>query len=202
MIGQKLVMGPFLWLEVRIHNPEKGKGQRHDGQPNRFCVYTVLRSWDPSEEVLCEACPEPMCWEWAPISCLCLSIYLNHCIIFVYWHMFTLQSCWSWWWFWIIFRKLIHLPLDAPPRFRIMLVTGNEEHGQVKWKESHFSFLKLYFIDYTITVVPTFSLFPPPPSTSHSLRWPPHPRSCPWVTCRFFGYSISYTVPYIPMATV
>lgn len=140
MIGQNLVMGPFLWLEVRIHNLEKSKGQRHDGQPNRFCVHTVLSSCDPSEEVLCEACPEPMCLEWAPIPCLCLSIYLNHCTMFVYLCMFTLRSCWSWWWFWIILRILIRLPLDSLPRFRIMLVTGNEGHGQAKWKESHFYF--------------------------------------------------------------
>ena len=44
-----------------------------------------------------------------------------------------------------------------------------------------FSFLKLYSIDYAITVVPVFPLCPCPLSTPHSLRQSSHIRSCPWV---------------------
>ena len=38
----------------------------------------------------------------------------------------------------------------------------------------------IYFIDYTITVAPIFSLCPPPSSTIHSL-WKCPLSSCPWV---------------------
>ena len=59
----------------------------------------------------------------------------------------------------------------------------------------------LYFTDYAITVVP---IFPPlPPSTEH----PPLPQAIPTALfmsmchlCKFFGYSTSYTVLYIPLA--
>ena len=67
-----------------------------------------------------------------------------------------------------------------------------------------FSFLfKLHFIDYAVTVVP---IFPPLPS---STQHPPLPQaiSPPLFmskhhSCKFFGYSISCTVLYIPMATL
>ena len=63
------------------------------------------------------------------------------------------------------------------------------------------SFLKLYFIDYAITVV---LIFPPlPPFTQHL----PLPQAIPppvflsmGHAYKFFGYSIFYTVLYIPMA--
>ena len=42
-------------------------------------------------------------------------------------------------------------------------------------------FLKLYFIDYSITMVSIFLFCLPPPSTPHSLRRFPHHCSCPWV---------------------
>ena len=45
-----------------------------------------------------------------------------------------------------------------------------------------FLFLKLYFIDYAITVVPNLPHWPPPPCTLHSLRQSPHYCSCPRVT--------------------
>ena len=45
-----------------------------------------------------------------------------------------------------------------------------------------YSFFKLYFIDYVITVVPIFSPLPPPSSNPHSLRQSPHHCSWPWVT--------------------
>ena len=61
--------------------------------------------------------------------------------------------------------------------------------------------LVLYFIDYAITVVLIFPLCPPPPST------PPQPHAIPTPlfmsmghAYKFFGYSISSTVLYIPMA--
>ena len=62
-------------------------------------------------------------------------------------------------------------------------------------------FLKLYFIDYAITVVPIFTLLLP--SSQH----PPVPQASPTPlfmsighAYEFFGYSISCTVLYIPMA--
>ena len=62
-------------------------------------------------------------------------------------------------------------------------------------------FFKVCFIDYAITVVP---IFPPlSPSTQH----PSLPQAIPTPlfmsldhTYKFFGYSISYTMLYIPMA--
>ena len=68
------------------------------------------------------------------------------------------------------------------------------------------SFFKLYFIVYAITVVPIFS--PLSPSTRH-----PSPQTTPTLSgnphtivhvvghgYKFFGFSISYTVLYTPMA--
>ena len=63
-------------------------------------------------------------------------------------------------------------------------------------------FKKLYFIDYTITVVPFFSPFATPPH---------HPPLSQAILAqslfmsighvyKFFGYSISYTALYTPMA--
>ena len=64
-----------------------------------------------------------------------------------------------------------------------------------------FPFLKLHFIDYAITVVPFFPLLPP------STQPPPLPQAIPIPlfmsmghAYKFIGYSISYTVLYIPMA--
>ena len=63
-----------------------------------------------------------------------------------------------------------------------------------------FRFKKLYFIDYAITVVPIF------PSVSPSTQHTPLPQAIPPLLftfmgheCKFFGYSISYTVLYIPI---
>ena len=63
-----------------------------------------------------------------------------------------------------------------------------------------FSFFKIYFIDYAITVVPFFPPFIPlcpvpllPPSF-------PHLSSCPWVIYKFFGFSISHTVLNLPLS--
>ena len=57
--------------------------------------------------------------------------------------------------------------------------------GPVLWAASllyFFDFLKKYFIDYAITIVPIFSPFPPPPlGTPHSLTQSPHHCSCPCV---------------------
>ena len=60
---------------------------------------------------------------------------------------------------------------------------------------------KLYFIDCAITVILNFP--PLPLSTQH----PPLPQAIPTPlfmsmghVCKFHGYSISYTVLYIPMA--
>ena len=44
-------------------------------------------------------------------------------------------------------------------------------------------FLKLYFTDYAITVVPIFYVCPLPPGTLYSLRQSLHHCSCPWVMC-------------------
>ena len=61
-------------------------------------------------------------------------------------------------------------------------------------------FLKIYFIDYAITVVTFFSplYFPPPTSHHHS----PQLSSCPWVghTYKFFGFSISHTILNLPLS--
>ena len=64
-----------------------------------------------------------------------------------------------------------------------------------------FLFLKLYFIDYAITVVLIFPLLlactQDPP-----LPWTIPPPLCMSMgdACKFFGYSISYSVVHIPMA--
>ena len=61
----------------------------------------------------------------------------------------------------------------------------------------------LYFIDYAITIVLIF--LPLPPSTEHPLlsqAIPPPRFMSMGHACKFFGYSISYTVPYIPMAVL
>ena len=62
-------------------------------------------------------------------------------------------------------------------------------------------FLKLYFIDHAITVAP---IFPPFPLSTQHL---PLPQTIPTAlfmymghACKFFGYSISYSTLYIPMA--
>ena len=61
-----------------------------------------------------------------------------------------------------------------------------------------------FFFNYILLIMLLQSQFSPlcllPSSTPNSLRQSPHHCSCPWVTHRFFGYSISYTVCYIPMA--
>ena len=44
-------------------------------------------------------------------------------------------------------------------------------------------FLKLYFIDYVITVIPIWPLCSLPPNTPHSLSQSPHHCSCPQVMC-------------------
>ena len=54
---------------------------------------------------------------------------------------------------------------------------------------------KLYFTDYTITVVPTF-----PPLLSSTQQPSPQLFMSMGHVYKFFGYSISYTVLYIPMA--
>ena len=63
------------------------------------------------------------------------------------------------------------------------------------------SFFKLYFIDYTIRVVLIFPSLPP------STQQPPLPQAIPSPlfmsmghVCKLFGYFISYTQSYIPMA--
>ena len=72
---------------------------------------------------------------------------------------------------------------------------------------SHFFFfLNCILLIILLHLSQFFHLCPPPSSTSHSRRQSPHqfPHqcSCPWVMCRFFDYSISYTVLHIPMATL
>ena len=62
-------------------------------------------------------------------------------------------------------------------------------------------FFKLYFIDYAITVFPILFPFAP----FHPSLPFPQPIPTPLFmsvghTYKFFGYSISYTVLYIPMA--
>ena len=61
--------------------------------------------------------------------------------------------------------------------------------------KKQFSFLKLYFIDYAITVTPTFSLCPLPPSTPTSLRQSKHNCSCSWVMC-ISSLAISFLHPH------
>ena len=66
-----------------------------------------------------------------------------------------------------------------------------------------FFFFKLYFIDYAITVILIFSpLAPLPPAPPTSSGNPPHHSLFTFMghACKFFGYSISYTVLYIHMA--
>ena len=60
------------------------------------------------------------------------------------------------------------------------------------------TFFKLYFIDYDITVVLILSPFPPVLSTP-TPSGKPHTMSVGHGN-KFSGYSISYTVPYIPLA--
>ena len=66
----------------------------------------------------------------------------------------------------------------------------------------YINFLKLYFIDYTVTVV---LICPPLPSSTHHPILPqaiPAPLFMPTGhVYKFFGYPISCTVLYIPMAT-
>ena len=52
-------------------------------------------------------------------------------------------------------------------------------------------FFKLYFIDYTITVVHISPFCPPPSSTPHSFRLPAHLCPCPWVM-----HTISLATPF------
>ena len=61
--------------------------------------------------------------------------------------------------------------------------------------------LKLYFIDYAITVLPIFPLLHP------STQQPPVPQAIltplfmsTGFVCKFFDYSISYSVLYNPVA--
>ena len=67
--------------------------------------------------------------------------------------------------------------------------------------DGHFIFVELYFIDYAITVVPIF--LPLPASTQH-LPLPQAITTTMFMSMgdeyKFFRYSISYTVLYIPMA--
>ena len=77
-----------------------------------------------------------------------------------------------------------------------------------------FAFLKIYFIDYAIIVVPSFPLCPSPPGTPHSLQQSPHHSSCPWVmhisslaspfpilfltsTCLFCTYQLCFLFPVL-----
>ena len=49
-------------------------------------------------------------------------------------------------------------------------------------KRGYLAFLKLFFVDFSIKVVPTFPILPPtPPSTPQNQRQSPHHCSCPWV---------------------
>ena len=60
------------------------------------------------------------------------------------------------------------------------------------------------FLNYVFLIITVAPISPPlPPSTQHS----PLPQAIPTPlfmsvgrACKFFGYSISYTVLYIPMA--
>ena len=45
----------------------------------------------------------------------------------------------------------------------------------------HTDFYFYFLMLYSITVVPIFSLCPPPPSDPHSHSQSPHRRPCPWV---------------------
>ena len=66
-------------------------------------------------------------------------------------------------------------------------------------------FKKLYFINNAITVVLTFHSLPPsawyPYSLQRPLPPPPlvHHVHGSWCACKFFGFSISYTVLNIPL---
>ena len=54
-----------------------------------------------------------------------------------------------------------------------------ERNRGLKSQEENCHIFKLHFIDYAITVVPIFTLCPPPPSNPHSLRQSAHHGSCP-----------------------
>ena len=65
-----------------------------------------------------------------------------------------------------------------------------------------FLFFKVHFIDYAITVVPFFSpLYSPLPCTLLPTSIPPPPQFMSMGhACKFFGFSISYTIlnpPYL-----
>ena len=63
-----------------------------------------------------------------------------------------------------------------------------------------FSFFKICFVDFAITVVPFFSLHFIPLCPAHHLTPAfPHLSSCPWVKREFFGSSISHTILYLPL---
>ena len=62
-------------------------------------------------------------------------------------------------------------------------------------------FFKLYCIDYAITVIPVFPHLLSFPQRPHPLKQIPIPLFIfLGHVYKFFGYSISYTVLYIPMA--
>ena len=59
--------------------------------------------------------------------------------------------------------------------------------------------LTLYFIEYAITAVPNFPPFPPLHIALYSLRQSPYLVLSMHHTCKFYGYSVSYTVLNTPM---
>ena len=61
---------------------------------------------------------------------------------------------------------------------------------------------QLYFIDYAITVVPISPLCPLHPVSTLPQAIPPLLFTSMGHAYKFFGYSISYTVLYIPMASL
>ena len=58
---------------------------------------------------------------------------------------------------------------------------GGDEEGEGTTVRCFFFFFKLYFIDYTITVVSIFPPYPLPPSTPNPSGSHPLLCSCPWV---------------------
>ena len=61
-------------------------------------------------------------------------------------------------------------------------------------------FLKIYFIDYAVTVVPTFFyLFSFLPSTPPSIQQLPPRFMSMGHAYKFFGFSISYILPNLPL---
>lgn len=157
LISGSKEMGVYDWPKVRVHNVRREKSKDMMGSQIGAVHYTALSSWDPSEEVLCEAFPDPVCWGHPSL----VSLPINKSEPLYYICVFTYLLCkvaevddayrfFSDNWF---------VSLAHPYRFRSILVS-NEGHSQAKWKESRFNSM-LHFISQFCWGNGTPSVYPP-----------------------------------------